>query len=254
MGITPIDDQASGLRRLFSPLGGSAQGWPVVHAFCCPARPAVAAPLVQSLVHAWADQGQCLAWVDELDYARREQWPWPCPVRYDLGQSLLGHVPLSASMRALDERVWFASARQMQEVGSQRSWPLSRRLLDSGVVFDAVCISVEPQSLRAWSAYGLGIHHTVVVDNQAAEVQAALDWMARVPSASVASWRLLVTDPEPVQADELDALVQAAAALLGQPVQLLGPVAAQWKGGSLSQALPGLERLRRVLVDRIVLN
>jgi hypothetical protein len=114
--------------------------------------------------------------------------------------------------------------------------------------------SVEPQALRAWSAYGVGIHHTVVVDNQAADVQAAIDWMARVPSACVASWRLLVTGPEPADPGELDALVQAAAALLGQPVQLLGPVAAQWKGGSLNQALPGLERLRRVLVDRLVLS
>jgi hypothetical protein len=260
MGITRIQDQASGLRKLFHPDGDLALGQPVVHAVCCPARPALTLPLVQGLVHAWADQGYGLAWVDELDWGAREDWPWPCRVRFDLSQSMLDHVPLSASFSALDERVWFAGARHMQRLASGRGWPLSRRLQGSGVAFDAVYISVNPHSLRQWQVYGGRIHHTVVVGTARGDIEFALRWMTQVPTDSVASWRLLLLSPDTGVADAtadnaeqaIDWITHMAAPLLGQPLEVLGPVAALWQGISLTAALPGVEAMRRVLLDRLM--
>jgi hypothetical protein len=250
MGITAIQDQASGLRRLFHPQG-AALGWPVVHAVSCPDRPALVLPLVQSLVHAWADQGFCLAWVDELPLDRREGWPWPCPVRFDLGQSVLDHVPLAASLSALDDRVWFASARQMQRVVTDRGWPVSRRLLDSGVAFDALCLAVDPRTDRLWSAYGASIHHTVVVGAQREQVESALRWMTQVPVAGVASWRVLLVGAEP-GAVAPSWVSETAAALLGQPLEVLGPVPARWQDAQLTADLTGLDAMQRVLLERLM--
>lgn len=252
MGITAIEDQASGLRRLFHPQGGGGLGWPAVHAISCPARPALALPLVQGLVHAWADQGYALAWVDELDLKQREDWPWPCRVRFDLAQSMLDHVPLSASLSALDERVWFACARQMQRVATDRGWSLSRRLQDSGVAFDAVSISVDPQSRRSWTLYGASIHHTVVVGSARSEIESALRWMTGVPTDTVASWRLLLTGDAAAAGQAVGWVSDMAAPLLGQPLELLGPVTAAWQGAPLAATLPGVEGMRRVLLDRLL--
>lgn len=250
MGITAIQDQASGLRRLFHPQG-AALGWPVVHAISCPGRPALVLPLVQALVHAWADQGFCLAWVDELPSQRREGWPWPCRVRFDLSQSMLDHVPLAASLSALDDRVWFSSARQMQRLVSDRGWPVSRRLLDSGVAFDALCLAVDPQSTRLWSVYGASVHHTVVVGAERHEIESALRWMAGVPTAGVASWRLLLVSDEASTPDH-GWIPEAAAPLLGQPLEILGPVTASWKGPEIAADLSGLDAMRRVLLERLM--
>lgn len=250
MGITRMEDQASGLRRLFG--GQAGPGWPALHALCCPARPALALPLVQTLAHEWSAQGQCLAWIDELDAAQREDWPWPCRIRYDLSQSMMDHVPLSASLCALDDRLWYAGARHMQRVLMDRGWPLGRRLFDSGVDFDAVFVSVAPASERLWSVYGQRIHHTVISGCTRPEIDAALAWMTGVPAAGVASWRLLLAGPQADQGGDLQALVDSGSAVLGQPLQVLGPVLASWQDAGLHHALSDIDAMRRVLIERLL--
>jgi hypothetical protein len=252
MGITRIEDQASGLRKLFNPHGGYGPGWPVLHALVCPARPALSLPLTQALANAWADQGYCLAWIDELDLTQRQRWPWPCRIRYDLSQAMADHVPLAAAMQRLDERLWYASARHMDRLNGDRAWPLARRLSESGVAFDSVFISVSPDSQRLWPCYGGGLHYTVVIGPTRADLEAAMDWMTRVPAAGVLSWRLLPAGPSVLEAGGLQAMVETASALLGQPVELMGPVQASWQEGDLMNVLPAVDALSRALLERLL--
>ena len=88
MSATPsLDavDQATGLRYLF----GNATA--PVHVLCCPSRPALTLPLADFLCKALVNQGQTMMWVDEIGLNDREQWPLPCPVKFDLSKSLEGH-------------------------------------------------------------------------------------------------------------------------------------------------------------------
>lgn len=251
MGITRIEDQASGLRKLFNPHGGSAL-WPVLHALVCPGRPALSLPLGQALAHAWADEGHCLAWVDEIDAPQRERWPWPCRVRYDLAQAMAGHVPLAAATQQLDERLWFAAARRLDRLSTDRGWPVARRLAESGVAFDAAFISVDPASARLWSHYGAALHYTVVVGASQSDLQSAFDWMTRVPAAGVRSWRLLPVGPQGMPRPQLQGLIDSGAALLGQPLELIGPVQASWQGGELSALIPAVDALARAVLERLL--
>ncbi len=252
MGITRIEDQASGLRKLFNPHGGYGPGWPVLHAMVCPARPALSLPLTQALANAWAGQGYCLAWIDELDLPDRQRWPWPCRIRYDLSQAMADHVPLAAAMQSLDERLWYASARHMDALAGDRGWPLARRLSESGVAFDTAFISVNPHSARQWSCYGGAIHYTVVLGSARSDLEAALAWMTRVPASGVLSWRLLPAASSDLETGPLETFVRTAAVLLGQPVELIGPVQANWQTAELTEVLPAVDALSRVLLERLL--
>lgn len=252
MGITRIEDQASGLRKLFNPHGGYGPGWPVLHAVVCPARPALGLPLTQALANAWAGQGYCLAWIDEIDLSDRQRWPWPCRIRYDLSQAMADHVPLAAAMQCLDERLWYASARHMEALTGSRDWPLARRLSESGVAFDTAFITADPASKRLWSCYGGGLHYTVVIGPARSDFEAALAWMTEVPASGVLSWRLLPAGPSVTQTAELKDLVKTAAVLLGQPVELIDPIEANWQAGALTEVLPAVDALCSTLLERLL--
>ena len=70
-------------------------------------------------------------------------------------------------------------------------------------------------------------------------------------SACVASWRLLLVSDEASTPDH-GWIPEAAAPLLGQPLEILGPVTASWKDPEIAADLAGLDAMRRVLLERLM--
>jgi hypothetical protein len=80
--LNGLKDQADGLRELFG------QSPPPVHVVCCPTRPSLALSLVSELSQSLVALERTVMWVDEIDFANREQWPLPCKVKFDLSKTL----------------------------------------------------------------------------------------------------------------------------------------------------------------------
>lgn len=242
MLITDDKDQAAGLRELFS----DAQP-PAVHALSCPSRPAMVLPLVQISAHAMVAQGLTVAWVDEVDLDEREDWPVPCPVRFDLAQVLAGHVPLADGLQALNPQFWYALSRRSQRLPLKGTASLVKRLQGSGLKFDAVVISLGAQSAHALSMYHHKVHHTVLSPTKPEDLHATLDWMVRLHTAQpVASWNLVfMSSTESRMA--FDWLDQAARPLLGQPLRLMGHVVSDAPATQLSSVWAEPHELRDML-------
>jgi hypothetical protein len=47
-------------------------------------------------------------------------------------------------------------------------------------------------------------------------------------------------------------VAETAAALLGQPLEVLGPVPARWQDAQLTADLAGLDAMQRVLLERLM--
>ena len=115
---TDVIDQAAGLRYLF---GNSIAP---VHVLCCPARPALALPLVDALSRDLAQDGQTILWVDEIALNDREHWPLPCTVKFDLSKSLEGHIALGQGVTKLSPSLWYAlSFIPTALLGLLKLWP-----------------------------------------------------------------------------------------------------------------------------------
>jgi hypothetical protein len=169
----PSFDQASGLRELFGSLDQAtdaptaapetSQKLPAVDALVCPSRPALSLPLAQACTRWLTEQQSRHAWVDELDFEARENWPLPRPVRFDLGQSLANHVPLASALLPLDDPLaWYASARRLPSAMPAQG--LAQRLAQSGLAFDQVLVCVNPHTMRPWNSYGPQIKPVILCE------------------------------------------------------------------------------------------
>ena len=242
MLISDDKDQAAGLRHLFSDVLP-----PAVHALSCPSRPAMVLPLVQISAHAMVSQGLTVAWVDEVDLDEREDWPVPCPVRFDLAQVLAGHVPLARGLHALNPQFWYALSRRSQRLPVKGTASLVKRLQGSGLKFDAVVISLGAQSVHDLSVYHSKVHHTVLSSTQPEDLRDTLNWMTRLQAVqSVASWNLVFMSHEkPMEAFHW--LEQAARPLLGQPLRLMGHVVSEATQTQLASVWAEPHELRDML-------
>ena len=174
-------DQASGLRELFAAMAPAAEpaaalALAPVHALVCPSRPALALPLAEICHQLLRQQQRRHAWIDELDFETRENWPMPCPVRFDLGQSMADHVPLSASLNSLDKTLaWYASARRLSDAAPALS--LTDRLAQSGLDFEHVLVCADPASQRPWSLYGPQVTPVVLCETGPDAAALSVQWL-----------------------------------------------------------------------------
>ena len=175
-------DQASGLRELFASMGPTADSFtlatplPPVHVLVCPSRPALSLPLGEVCSQLLRQQERRHAWIDELDFETRENWPMPCTVRFDLGQSMANHVPLSSALQSLGNTLgWYASARRLSMPAQPPS--LAERLAQSGLEFDRLLVCADPSSQRAWSLYGPQVTPVVLCETDPDAAAAAMVWL-----------------------------------------------------------------------------
>lgn len=250
MYMFDAQDQASGLRKLF---GDKLP--PPVHALCCPARPAIVLPLAQITAHALVQQGFNLAWIDELDLGERQDWPLPCPVRFDLSQSLLGHVPLSSSLLPLNPQLWYALARRLDRVPHHAYPSLVQRLQENALKLDKLLLCLNPDSSRMMSVYHEQVHHTVISGCTADEVRLTRDWIIQMHSRqAAASWSLVWVGAKDRQGRKspLQALLDDALSIIGQPIRVLGHLPASLTQGALSNAWAQPQALRDLWLQHIL--
>ena len=243
-------DQASGLRKLF---GDNLP--PPVHALSCPSRPAIVLPLTQITSHALVQQGFSLAWIDELDLGDRQDWPFPCPVRFDLSQALMGHVPLSSSLLPLNPQLCYALARRLERVPHHVYPSLVRRLQDHGPKFDKILLCLDPGSQRMLSVYHEHVHHTVISGCSSEETRVTRDWIVQMQSRQPASsWSIVWVGAKgkggrkhPIQSALAD-----IHATTGQHVKVLGHLPASLNQGVLSNAWAQPQALRDLWLQHIL--
>lgn len=241
-------DQASGLREMFG-----VGRVPTVHALSCPGRPAIVLPLAQVLAHALVDRGFTLAWIDEFDLAARQDWPLPCPIRFDLTQSLMNHVPLASSLQALNPRLWYALSRRVSRVPPQVFPSLMQRLSDSGLAFDRLLLCLRPGLVRSLGLYHDSIHHTVITGCDASELAQTQEWMMRVHAQQPAiSWSAVLVGAQDETNQARAWLSGQIQPLLGQPVECLGEVVADLPHGALSAAWTEPMTLRDLILNRLL--
>lgn len=248
-------DQAAGLRELFAATPAAATSvtgpLPRVLALISPGRPALTLPLAQACSRQLRQLQLRHAWVDELDFDLREEWPMPCPVRFDLGQALAGHVPLSSALRAFDDTLaWYALARRHSPaVQPSPAHPLSlaQRLADSGLAFDWVVVSAQHDRLEAppWRLYGEVAIPVMACEATDSALTQALEWVHQTLGQqdgldlANAAW-LLYGSAAGVADDIRQRLEKSCSALLGrppavieqapwQPGQRLGSLLAPWQ-------------------------
>jgi hypothetical protein len=239
-------DQASGLRELFAPAAP-----PQFHALSCPRREAIVLPIAQVLAHAMVERGFNIAWIDEFDLSMRQDWPLPCPVRFDLSQSLMNHVPLASGLQSLNPHLWYALSRRLSRVPAKVFPTLMQRLQDSGIVFDRVLLCLASSTGRLLHHYHDAIHHTVLTACAEVDLMQTRDWMVKVQSQQrAASWSVVLVGGD-TDHSAFARLADSVEPLLGQSVQLLGHVSSQFPQGALASAWEQPLELRDLILTRL---
>jgi hypothetical protein len=244
MSATPsLDavDQATGLRYLF----GNATA--PVHVLCCPSRPALTLPLADFLCKALVNQGQTMMWVDEIGLNDREQWPLPCPVKFDLSKSLEGHVALDQGVTALLPTLWYGLSLHTHRMTRFNS-TLAERLASSGIQFDSILVSATNGHPESFAHYGTQAHFSLICDCSPNQLQQTLTWMQQVQARlTPASWRIILAGESESLTHALSWFEQISLAHLSQPVQVLGSIQPERLQAPLANAWSGLPELAEVL-------
>lgn len=251
-------DQASGLRELFASMPAAETSvdvvtLPSVYALVCPSRPSLTLPLAEVCHQLMRQRQRRHAWIDELDFEDRENWPMPCPVRFDLGQSMANHVPLSASMQSLDKSVaWYASARRISP--TLQSPSLAHRLAQSGLDFESVIVCAAPSSQRPWSQYGPVVTPVVICETSDEATDSSLHWLreqARTGGLNLSGchWVLLgnLTDTHQIR----DKINHSWQALYGVPPHWAGQSQLE-RGEPLLPLAARWQELAKDIVDQII--
>jgi len=184
--LNGLKDQADGLRELFG------QTSPPVHVVCCPSRPALALSLVSELSQSLIALERTVMWVDEIDFAHREQWPLPCKVKFDLSKTLQGFVDLEQSVTPLQPTLWYGLSLHTSRI-SEGVQTLSDRLMRSGVEFDSVIVSTAALKAESFKHYGNRIHCTALTGCEPQELNQTFEWLSHTQEQTpVASWSLVL--------------------------------------------------------------
>ena len=184
--LNGLKDQADGLRELFG------QSPPPVHVLCSPSRPALALSMVNELSQALLALERTVMWVDEIDFAHREQWPLPCKVKFDLSKTLQGFVDLDQSVTPLQPTLWYGLSLHAAKIQDSVQ-TLSDRLMRSGVEFDTVLVSTAALKAESFKHYGPRIHCTALTGCEPQALSQTFEWLAHTQDKTpVASWSLVL--------------------------------------------------------------
>jgi hypothetical protein len=239
-------DQAAGLRYLF---GNSTAP---VHVLCCPSRPALTLPLVDSLCKDLANDGQTVLWTDEIALNDREHWPLPCAVKFDLSKSLEGHVALDQSITNLSSSLWYGLSLYSHRI-SRPTMSLAERLTSTGIRFDSIVVSATTGKPESFSKYGSQLHMTVISGCTQAQLQQTMTWLQQAQArCTIKSCRIVLAGESDQLTQAFNWVAQTAGAHLFQDVHVLGTVNTERLNNPLVGAwteLPGLtESLKRHLL------
>lgn len=214
--LNGLKDQADGLRELFGPSP------PPVHVVCSPSRPALALSLVSELTQSLIDLERTIMWVDEIDFAHREQWPLPCKVKFDLSKTLQGFVDLEQSVSLLQPTLWYGLSLHTARIQDSVQ-TLSDRLLRSGVSFDSVIVSTAALKAQSFKHYGARIHCTALTGCEPQELSQTFEWLAHTQDQTpVASWSLVLAGQAGTAESSVSWAENQVKTNLGTQVKVLG--------------------------------
>jgi len=216
--LNGLKDQADGLRELFG------QSPPPVHVVCCPNRPSLALSLVSELSQSLVSLERTVMWVDEIDFANREQWPLPCKVKFDLSKTLQGFVDLDQSVTPLKPTLWYGLSLHTGRIqdGVQT---LSDRLMRSGVEFDTIIVSTAALKAESFKHYGARIHCTALTGCEPAELNQTFEWLAQTQDQTpVASWGLVLAGEAGTFENSVAWAEEKVQSNLGSKVKVLGHI------------------------------
>lgn len=245
---TDVIDQAAGLRYMF---GNSTAP---VHVLCCPARPALALPLVDALSRELAQDGQTILWVDEIALNDREHWPLPCTVKFDLSKSLEGHIALGQGVAKVSPSLWYALSLHTHRIAGPAE-TLAKRLSSGDIRFDSIVVSASTSYPETLARYGEQAHLTALSGCTAEQLQQTMAWMQQTQArCTAASWRVVLAGEAEQLAFATHWLSQTAKAHLSQEVQVLGSVNAARLNAPLAGAWTELPELTDVLKRHLLVN
>lgn len=216
--LNGLKDQADGLRELFG------QSLPPVHVLCCPSRPSLALSLTSELSQALIELERTVMWVDEVDFAHREQWPLPCKVKYDLSKTLQGFVDLDQSLTPIQPTLWYGLSLHAAKIeGNVQT--LSDRLMRSGIEFDTVVVSTAALKAESFKHYGTRIHCTALTGCEPQELNQTFEWLAHTQDKTpVASWSLVLAGEAGSLENSVGWAEEKVRTSLGSHVKVLGHI------------------------------
>ena len=216
--LNGLKDQADGLRELFG------QSPPPVHVVCCPSRPALTLSLVSELTQGLVDLERTIMWVDEIDFAHREQKPLPCKVKFDLSKTLQGFVDMDQSVSLLQPTLWYGLSLHTARI-SDNVQTLADRLMQSGVQFDSVIVSTAALKAQSLKHYGARIHCTALTGCEPEELSQTFEWLAHTQDQTpVASWSLVLAGQAGTLENSVGWAEEKVKTSLGEHVKVLGHV------------------------------
>jgi hypothetical protein len=153
-------DQAAGLRTLF----GLAR--PKVMMLSSALSAANSTELGLGTAHALKGLGFKVLLIDEIPMSERHTTnSIPYPIQYDLGQAMANLVPLSKSIRQVDENLWFAMSSRIalhQKNRQFKSTPLDMRLGPAGLALDYVIVVTNKPLHAVIPLYSHQVNHIMV--------------------------------------------------------------------------------------------
>lgn len=216
--LNGLKDQADGLRELFG------QSMPPVHVLCCPSRPSLALSLTSELSQALIELERTVMWVDEVDFAHREQWPLPCKVKFDLSKTLQGFVDLDQSLTPIQPTLWYGLSLHAAKIeGNVQT--LSDRLMRSGIEFDTVVVSTAALKAGSFKHYGTRIHCTALTGCEPQELNQTFEWLTHTQDKTpVASWSLVLAGEAGSSENSVGWAEEKVRTSLGSHVKVLGHI------------------------------
>jgi hypothetical protein len=153
-------DQAEGLRTMFG------LALPKVFVISSALSSTNTAALGLGTAHALKGLGHKVLFIDEIPVSERHSTNGiPYPVQYDLGQGLSNLVPLSKSIRQVDDNLWFAVGSKIASYQKTRkisSTPLDVRLRQAGLAVDYIVIVTNKPLHSVIPVYSQNAHHLLV--------------------------------------------------------------------------------------------
>ena len=245
---TEANDQAAGLRQLFGPIEAP------VHVLCCPARPALTLPLIESIGKEMIERQHTALWVDEIEFNEREQWPLPCKVKFDLSKTLLGHVDLDQTVSPLQAGFWYGLSLHTARIEAPTA-PLTDRLNNSGVQFDTVMVASMAHKTESFAHYGSRVHCTALTHCNEASLRQALTWFQQSHAHSaVASFSVVLMGQPESFATAKAWLQTTAASELAHTPKVLGEIDKSVLDASLSAAWTRLPELCKTLASHLLVH
>jgi hypothetical protein len=182
----------------------------------------LALSLVSELSQELIALDRTIMWVDEIDFAHREQLPLPCKVKFDLSKTLQGFVDLEQSVAPLQSSLWYGLSLHTARI-SESVQTLSDRLMRSGVQFDSVLVSTAALKAQSFKHYGARIHCTALTGCEPQELNQTFEWLALTQEQTpMASWGLVLAGQSGTLESSVGWAEEKVKSSLGPEVKVLG--------------------------------